>query len=598
MSSPEPTAGRAGLPASVAGFPRAARIIVSVVKALPRNPDVAEQFELLADLLELEGAEPFRVLAYRRAAARIRETGGSIAQLALDGHAKDLQGIGKTIEGKIVQIVEGGEIEALAKRKGLVPPDVISFMRLPGLGPKTAKRIWRDLGVSTLDGLRQAAQEQRLRGLTGLGAKTEENVLRALAAPPVETDRKLLGRALPALQAVVSVLAEHPSVDRVSEAGSARRRRETVRDLDIIATSSDPGVLTDYFTKLSWVDEIAAKGPTKATVVSNEGLRFDLRVVPPECYGNLLQHFTGSKEHNLALREDAVRRGLSVSEYGVQDVDSGALFTAADEAELYGRLGYSFIPPELRENGGELQAARRGELPELVELSDLRGDLHSHSTWSADGRNSIEEMALAARDRGYSYLAVTDHSHYLREGRIEAQTEEIDALNERLAPFLLLKGVEVNIRADGSLDLDEATLAARDWVVASLHTSFDRSPTERILAAMDHPHVDCIGHPTARKIGRRPGADLDLERVVERALSTGTFLELNSQPDRLDLRDAHARLAAEAGVRVPISSDAHRTDALAFAELGVGQARRAWLTREQVLNTRSWPQLRRLLKRP
>ncbi len=573
-------------------------MIAAVAKALPRNPEVAEQFELLADLLELEGAEPFRVLAYRRAATRIRETGGSIAQLALDGQAKDLQGIGKTIEGKIVQIVQGGEIEALAKRKGQVPPDVIAFMRLPGLGPKTAKRIWRDLGVSTVEGLRAAAQEQRLRTLTGLGAKTEENVLRALAAPPEETDRKLLGRALPALQAVVSTLAELPLVDRVSEAGSARRRRETLRDLDIIATSSDPARLLDHFTKLLWVDEIAARGATKATVVSNEGLRFDLRVVAPECYGNLLQHFTGSEEHNLALREDAVRRGLSVSEYGVQEVESGALVTAREEAELYGQLGYAFIPPELRENAGELQAARRGELPELVELTDLRGDLHSHSTWSADGRNTIEEMALAARDRGYSYLAVTDHSHYLREGRMEAQSREIDALNERLAPFRLLKGVEVNIRSDGALDLEEAELATREWVVASLHTSFDRNPTERILDAMDNPYVDCIGHPTARKIGRRSGAELDLERVVERALTTGTFLELNSQPDRLDLRDVHARLVAEAGVKVPVSSDAHRTEALAYAELGIGQARRAWLTKERVLNTRSWLELRRLLRRP
>ena len=332
---------------------------------LPRNADVAEQFELLADLLELEGEDAFRVLAYRRAATRIRETGGSIAQLAREGRAKELQGIGKTIEGKIREIVEKGEIPALTRRKERIPAGVVSLMRLPGLGPKTARRIWRELGVTTLEELKQAAQEQRLRTLTGLGAKTEENVLRALAARPAPSGppRALLGLALPAVLRAVEELRESPAAVKVSEAGSARRRKETVRDLDIIATARDPAALTNAFTEQEWVAEVVAKGGTKATVVSHEGLRFDLRVVPPECYGNLLQHFTGSKEHNVVLREDAVRRGLSVSEYGVQDTASGELFTAAGEEELYERLGYQLIPPELRENWGELEAARLGELP-------------------------------------------------------------------------------------------------------------------------------------------------------------------------------------------------------------------------------------------
>jgi DNA polymerase (family 10) len=564
---------------------------------LPRNADVADQFDLLADLLEIEGADSFRVVAYRRAATIMRESAAGIAQLALDGKAKSLTGIGKTIEEKIVQIVEEGEIQALRDRKGRIPAGVISFMRLPGLGPKTARRIWQELGISTVEELKVAAEQERLRALPGLGAKTEENILRALAAKPSGPPRTLLGRALPSLLAVVETLREHPAADQVSEAGSARRRAETVRDLDIIATAADPPALIDYFVELPWVAETVARGPTKATVISNEGFRFDLRVVPPECYGNLLQHFTGSKEHNVALREDAVKRGLSVSEYGVKDTETGEVFTAATEEELYERLGYQFIPPELRENAGELEAARARELPELVELEDIRGDLHSHSTWSADGKNTIEEMSLAAKARGYRYLVVTDHSHYLRDGKLEAQWKEIDALNEQLAPFVVLKGIEVNIRTDGSLDFADDLLAQCDWVIASVHSSLGSDVTDRIVAAMESPHVDSIGHPTGRKLNRRPPSDLDFERVIETALETGTSLEIDSQPDRLDLRDTHARAAAEAGVKVAVTSDAHQISALGFVEIGIGQARRAWLTKDHVLNTRTWPQLRKLRKK-
>lgn len=564
---------------------------------LPRNADVADQFELLADLLEIEGADNFRVIAYRRAATLMRETPAGIAQLALDGKAKGLSGIGRTIEEKVVQIVEEGEIRALRERRGRIPAGVISFMRLPGLGPKTARRIWQELGITTLEELKAAAEKERLRVLPGLGPKTEENVVRALSAAPAGPPRTLLGRALPSLLAVVETLREHDGVEQVSEAGSARRRVETVRDLDIIATAGDPPALTEYFTSLDWVAEVVAHGPTKATAISVEGLRFDLRVVPPECYGNLLQHFTGSRDHNIALREDAVKRGLSVSEYGVKDTETGAVFTAATERELYEFLGYELIPPELRENGGELGAARLGELPELVELSDLRGELHCHSTWSADGRNTIEEMAHAAKARGYRYLAVTDHSHYLREGRLEAQWREIEALDERLAPFRLLKGIEVNVRADGSLDVPDDELAECDWVVASVHSGLARDVTERLLAAMENPYVDSIGHPTGRKLNRRPPSELDFDRLVEKAVETRTGLEIDSQPDRLDLRDTHARAAAEAGVRIAVTSDAHRISALSYVEIGIAQARRAWLRKEQVLNTRTWPQLRRLRKK-
>jgi DNA polymerase (family X) len=570
-----------------------------VAKTLPKNADVADQFDLLADFLELEGGDQFRPLAYRRAAQRMRETGGSIAQLAVEGRAKELSGIGKTIEEKIVQIVEAGQIEALATRIERIPSGVVEFMRLPGLGPKTARRIWQELGISTVEGLKQAAEAEQLRTLTGLGAKTEENVLKALARPKKEIERiPLLGQALPAVRAVVSVLRDHPAAEQVSEAGSVRRLKERVRDLDIIATASDPAALTEYLTKLKWVEEVAAHGKTKAVVVSNEGLRFDLRVVPPDSYGNLLQHFTGSKQHNVALREDAVRRKLSVSEYGVQNTETGEMFTDRSEETLYERLGYAWIPPELRENMGELEAARDGSLPQLVELADIRGDMHSHSTWSSDGRNTIEEMALEAKRLGRSYLAVTDHSHYLREGRLEAQNQELDAVQERLGRFKLVRGIEVNIRANGELDVDDETLVERDWVMASVHSVFDKDLTGRVLDAMENPHVDCIGHLTGRKLNRRAPADVNLEQIVEKALATGTFLEINAQPDRLDLRDAHARLAGEAGVKIVISSDAHQISALSNLEFGVAQARRARLGPDQILNTRPWGEVKKLLKRP
>jgi DNA polymerase (family X) len=554
--------------------------------------DVAEQLELLADLLEIEGEASFRVLAYRRAAARIRETAGSVAELALAGRAKDLQGIGKTIEEKIVQVVEDGEMHALTKRKKVIPAEVVSFMRLPGLGPKTAARIWQELGVTTIAELKTAAEREQLRTLAGLGAKTEERILKALAEKKQEpSDRRLLGDGLGPLLAVVEVLREHPAAVKVSEAGSARRRKETFRDLDIIATANDPEALIDYFTKLRWVIEVVAKGPTKATVLSNEGLRFDLRVVPPESYGNLLQHFTGSKDHNVALRERAVKDGLSVSEYSITVVETGEELKFAEEEQVYERLGYQFIPPELRENSGELEAARRGEVPQLVELDDIKGDLHTHTSYS-DGRDSLEQMALAARARGYAYYAVTDHPR----GSLAEQDLEIAALNERLKPFRILKGIEVNIRIDGSVSLPDEMLAERDWVMASLHAAFDRSPTERVLTAMENPHVDCIGHLTARKINIRPPANVDIERVVAKALETGTFLEINAQPNRLDLRDSHARLAGEAGVKIAVNTDAHQLSALQHMDMGVAQARRAWLTKGQVLNTRTWPQIEKLRK--
>jgi DNA polymerase (family 10) len=571
------------------------------VAALPRNAEVAEQFDLLADLLELEGAESFRVLAYRRAATRMRETSGSVAQLALDGKAKELSGIGKTIEEKIVQIVEHGEIEALAKKRAAVPPEVVGFMRLPGLGPKTAARIWKELGITTLEELKAAAEAERLRTLAGLGAKSEEKILKALAfkAENPDAGRRLLGEGLPAVQAVVSVLREHPAAVHVSEAGSVRRRKETFRDLDIIATATAPAELTAYFTQLAWVQEVAAHGDTKATVVSNDGLRFDLRVVPPESYGNLLQHFTGSKEHNVAMREEAVRRGLSISEYGVAKVETGDVFKAEDEDALYEFLGYQPIAPELRENSGELEAARRSELPALVELSQVRGDLHTHTHWSADGKNTLTEMVAAAAARGYEYYAITDHSHYLRGGRLGAQLEEIEQLRARFPKLQILAGIEANIRANGEVDVSEDDLKQLDWVVASVHQAPENRPTERVLEAMENPYVDCVGHLTGRRIRTRGPRDVDVERVIEKALAVGCFLEINGQPDRLDLRDVHARAAKNAGLKLVVSSDGHEVRAQNYVELAVAQARRGWLTKDDVLNTRTWKQIQKLQrKRP
>lgn len=564
--------------------------------ALPRNDELADQLDLLADLSEILGEQPFRVLAYRRAAARIRETPTSVAELALEGRAKELPGIGKTIETKIVEAVESGEMHALAKRRREVPGEVASFMRLPGLGPRTTARIWRELGVTTLAGLKQAAEQGRVRTLAGLGQKSEQKILKALEQGERASGprRGLLGTGLPFVREVAEALRAHPAAVDVSEAGSVRRRRETFRDLDVIASATDPAALTGHFVTLPWVLEVVAHGDTKATVVTKHGLRLDLRVVPPECYGDLLQHLTGSKEHNVALREEAQRRGLSVSEYGVTVVATGEMHAFRCEEELYAFLGYTFIPPELRENAGELEAAREGRLPVLVELRDLQGEMHCHSTWSADGKATIEQMAVAAAARGYSFLCLTDHSHCLRDGRLEAQWREIEEVSARVQPFRILRGIEASIRVDGELDVSDDVLAQLDWVVASLHSSFDRSPSERILAAIDSPHVDCIGHLTGRRLSRRPGAEVDVERIVTRAAETGTALEINAQPDRLDLRDVHARLAGEAGAPVPVNTDAHSVAALAYAELGIGQARRAWLTRGQVLNTRPWPQIARM----
>ena len=376
-----------------------------------------------------------------------------------------------------------------------------------------------------------------------------------------------------------------------------RRRKETFRDLDIIASATNPAELTAHFAKLRWVVDVAAQGDTKATVVSRDGLRFDLRVVPPESFGNLLQHFTGSKDHNVAMREDAVRRGLSISEYGVTNVETGDVFKSAEEDAVYEFLGYEPIPPELRENSGELEAARRGELPELVELRDVRGDLHTHSHWSADGKSTLEEMLEGAVARGYEYYAVTDHSHYLRDGRLQQQLEEIEALRERFPKLTILAGVEANIRSSGEVDVADEDLALLDWVVASVHNAPDsRRPSACSRRCRTRTSTRSATSPAGGS-GSAPPRDVDVERVIEGALETGTLLEINGQPDRLDLRDVHARAAKEAGLKLVVSSDAHEVRSQAYVELAVAQARRGWLTKADVANTRTWKQLDKLRKK-
>lgn len=551
--------------------------------------------------MELDGADRFRLAAYRRAAERIRGCATPVAQLALAGKATRLDGIGATIEAKIIEFVQTGDLAALKKIRDRVPLSLVEVMRVPGLGPKRAHQLWRSLGVTSIEELRRAAQAHELQQLPGLGARSEAKILAALARPDphVEARGTLLGRALPLVTELVHELECHPASDRVSEAGSVRRRCETVRDVDVIATSANPRALVDHVVDLPWVAEVTARGDTKASVMSEDGLQVDLRVVPPENYGNLLQHFTGSKEHNVALREEAVRSGLSVSEWGVQVVDTGEAAAMETEEELYEHLGYAWIPPELRENRGELEAARSGELPPLVAPGDLRGDLHLHSDWS-DGRATIEQMALAAKARGLRYIAVCDHARRLRGGRIDEQAAALAELDGRISGLRVLSGVEVDIRADGSLDLADADVEARDWVVASVHSGFgdghDRL-TRRILAAIDHPAVDCIGHLTGRKLGRRASYALDLDVIFERAAVTGTCLEINGQPDRLDLRDVSARAAAAAGVSILVSSDAHSVGGLAYSDFAVSQARRAWLAPANVINTLPWQEVQALRPR-
>jgi DNA polymerase (family 10) len=576
------------------------------------NSAIADALEELGDLYELDGAIVHRVLAYRTAAKAVREAAVSVAGLARAGRATELAGIGKTLQEKIVALLDTGAIPAAERLRAKFPPGLIALTRLPGLGPKRARLLHEELGIDSLAALREAALGQRLRTVKRLGPKFEESVLRALEAMPAGIDgmpdtsglprRLLLPAAIELGDALASGLRAHgPGDVDVQIAGSARRGAESVKDLDLVAVTAEPLALAASLERLEQVETASASGVAGARGRTHSGVAVDLRIAAPEQLGNLLQHFTGSAAHNAALRARAVRGGLHVSEYGILDDASGVARMCATETEVYALLGLQYIEPELRENRGELEES----LPDLIELADIRGDLHCH-TVASDGRATIAEMAQAARERGYEYLAITDHSashgfgNDVSPTELRRQVERIAEIDAGLQGMRLLAGSEVNILPDGSLDYEDELLAALDWVVASVHTAFgmgEQKMTERMIAAIEHPLVDAIGHPTGRLIERREPYAVDLEAVFAAAARTGTLLEINANPDRRDLSEAHARAAVAAGARIVIDSDAHWPQTLGNMRWGVLTARRGWLSAASVANTRPWPELERSRKR-
>jgi DNA polymerase (family 10) len=579
-------------------------------KPTATNAQIAAAFEELADLYELDGAVQYRVIAYRTAAKTARDSSVSVMQLTRDGRVTELPGIGKTLEEKLVALDETGDIPASVKLRAKFPPGLLSVMRLPGFGPKRARRLYDELGVDSLDSLRAAAEQGRIRGLRGFGEKVEENLIKVLSEYEADggapAARLLLSKALPIAEQIVDALRAHPAAHRVEVAGSMRRLADTVKDLDVIATSDDPAALARALADLEVVESVHSSGDVGARVMTHAGLKVDLKVVEPDQFGNVLQHFTGSKAHNVAMREAVVRRGLHVSEYGILDDATGETLRCSREEEVYEALGLSWVPPELREGRGELEAALVGGpgLPSLIELSDIRGDLHCHTTLS-DGKATLEEMAEAALGRGYEYLAITDHSathgfgDHVTPDELLRQIERVHELDAHIDGIKLLIGTETNILPDGSLDYEDSVLEQLDWVVASVHTSFgmdEQAMTDRMVAAIEHPLVDVIGHPTGRKIEQRPPYAVDVSRLIEAAARTGTFLEINAAPDRRDLNEVHARAAAEAGVTILIDSDAHSVKNLGLMQYGVWTARRAWLEPRHVGNTRSWAEFQKLRK--
>ncbi len=565
----------------------------------PTNTQIAAALDELGDLYELDGAIIHRVVAYRNAAKAVRDASESISALARLGRATELPGIGSTIQEKVLALADTGEIPALVKLRAKFPPGLVAMTHLPGLGPKRARRLYDELGIDSPEALREAGEEHRIRSLKGFGPKAEETILAALAVFEAEgpTHRTVLSRALAVGERLVEALRAHPAADQVELAGSARRMTDSVKDLDIIATASAPAELARAAAELTLVESAASPGGNAIRLLTHSGLRVDLRIVEPDQFGNLLQHLTGSKEHNMALRDYAVRQGLHISEYGVLDDATGETHRCATEAEVYALLGMEYIEPELRENRGELEAALKGGLPDLISRADLKGDLHCHTT-ASDGTASVEQMARAALDAGYEYLAVTDHSASMGFGA-EVTDEQLKRQMElvrstEIEGLALLIGSEVNILPDGSLDYPDELLAELDWVIASVHTSF-RMPraemTDRIVRAIEHPWVDCIGHLSGRKIELRAPYEFDFDAVLEAAVRTGTMFEINASPDRRDLNEVHARAAATAGVPIVINCDAHRVGGFEVARYGVATARRAWLSPEQIANAGTWAQL-------
>jgi DNA polymerase (family 10) len=573
------------------------------------NHEVAEMFSAIADLMEILDEDRFRVQAYRRASDAIRDLPAPLATYRDRGELEAIPGVGKAIAGKIGELLDTGELQYYNRLQEKAPPGVRELLRVPGVGPRTAGRLYRELGITSLAELKRAAEEGRLATLKGFGAKMIEGILQGISVAERQERRMLLAHALETAEELILALrTAAPTLRQATYAGSLRRGRPTVGDLDILVAVDDAPAVVRAFTTLPLVARVESAGDEKASILLHNGTQADLIAVPPALWGSALQHFTGSKAHNIRFRELALARGLSFSEHGFRRAD-GTVLTCATEEEVYAAVDLPWIPPELREDEGEFEAARAGALPRLVELSDIRADLHMHSTWS-DGRADIRAMAEAARARGYSHIAMTDHSAYiglthgLDAERLRAQRREIAALNAAYAaqgiPFRVLCGVEVDITPEGSLALPDDVLAELDIVVASAHVQLRQSPeaaTERLLRAVRNPHVDMIGHPVGRMLGSREGAPVDIDALARAAAEHGVLLEVNSGPTRLDLEGPAVRRALELGATIAINSDAHHPDNLDWIRFGVITARRGWAGAAQVANTWSFEALQEWLRR-
>jgi len=564
------------------------------------NREVADLLRLIADMLEIKGEIIYKSLAYRKAADNIEALGIDINEVWRRDGLRDIPGVGKALEQKLDELLSTGKLGYLEDLQEQVPVGVVSLLRISDVGPKTVKLLWESLGVQSVSDLERAARQGKLRELPGMGERSEQRILEGIQSLYRRTTRIPLGVAWPVARELVAALRQELDIETVEPVGSLRRMKDTVGDIDLLAAHSDPGLVTSAFTRLPQVAETVMHGPTRATVILHNGLQVDLRALERERYGSLLQYFTGSKEHNVAIRTLAQKQGLSLSEYGFKRGETEIL--CPQEDDVYQALDLPWIPPELREDRGEIQAAQRNQLPQLVQLSDIRGDLHAHSNWS-DAVATIEEMAASAQALGYEYLVISDHTHGLGvangldAGRLREQRALIEELNAEFSGFRLLQGAEVEIRGDGALDFPDDVLQQLDVVVASVHSGMrqDRDTiTGRVVRAMRNPHVDIIGHPSGRLLGEREATQVDLDQVIEVAAETGTLLEVNASPHRLDLDDAHIRRAIGLGVLLSINSDAHSTEGLEFMEFGVATARRGWAEAKHIVNT--WP-LSKVVKR-
>ena len=571
--------------------------------AVISNAEMARIFSEIGDMLEILGEVVYKAVAYRRVADAVERYPDDVASLFRRGDPPKLPGAGAALTAKLAELAETGTLGYHDRLRAQVPDGLLELLRIPGVGPKTVRLVSTELGIDSVDALRAAAEEGRLRHLKGLSERTETNILEALGRIERQGSRQLIHDADALVSGLVERLRDVRGVHRIEPAGSLRRRRPTIGDLDLLAAVDDPAAVIAVLDGLPEVEKVLSAGTDKSSIVLRDGPRVDLMVCPPEAWGTHLVHFTGSRDHNIALRGIALDRGWSLSEKGFKVIDTGELLLDAEEADVYERLGLSWVPPELREGDGEIEAARNGELPELVTRADVRGDTHTHSNWT-DGVDSIEVMARAARDRGLEYIVLTDHSpslgitRGLTPERVEAQRAELVRLNAELGPFRILHGTELEIRADATLDYSDEILARFDVVIASIHTGRSQSPeqlTRRALAAIEHPHVDVLAHPSGRIVNRRDPLPLDWPKLFEAAARSNTALEINGSP-RLDLDDSLARAAGRAGARLTLASDAHRTEELAQQEYAVDLARRAWLRADQLLATRSADELLELVR--